>query len=365
MNRLKSILVFLIVVILFLFVANFVFYEALVLVLSLSRPSYIVMSILALGSVSFIASMLLGMRFYTVFTRIYSTLTMIYMGFFGYFFLASALYIPIFAFVGDSSRYFAILIFGAVILAGMYGIFHKRTFVVKEVAIVLKGISDSWRKRKVVFISDLHIGQINGKSFVERLVQKLKYISPDILFIGGDLFDGSAAEGILKNISPLKDLHIPQGIYFVMGNHESYGDQKLFEEAIKEAGIEVLDNQKKIIDGLQIVGVDYATTAEEKDFENVLLHLHIDKNIPSLLLKHEPSHIQIAEDAGISLQISGHTHKAQQWPFEYFARMAYGRFAYGLQRSGETQVYTSSGVGTWGPPLRVGTDSEIVVFTFK
>jgi hypothetical protein len=190
----------------------------------------------------------------------------------------------------------------------------------------------------------------------------LKQISPDILFIGGDLFDGPSSEETLDNVLLFRNLAVPIGMHFVTGNHESYGKSELFLKKISEAGIRILNNEKVIIDGLQIIGVDFASTAKKEDFKKVLADLQIDRNMPSILLKHEPRYIDIAEQAGIAFQISGHTHKGQQWPLEYFKRIIYGRFIYGLNRLRNIQVYTSSGTGTWGPPMRVGTDCEIVVF---
>lgn len=361
-NNRKVILIFISAILVFLYLANLVVYEATLIIFNLSNLSFLVMSILGVLGVSFIASIFLGMRYYNIFTRTYSTIAMSWMGFFIYFFLASVIYILEYLFIGDASRCFAFALFGLIILAGIYGVFHKRKLVVKEVKVNISNIYDIWLERKIVWISDLHIGQINGKKFVERVIEKLRKISPDILFIGGDLFDGSSAEGILKCISPFKKLPVPLGMYFVMGNHEGFGNSEIFSKTISDVGIRILNNEKIIIDGLQIVGVDYLNTSKESDYKKIIDELKINRNIPSILLKHEPRFINITESAGISLQISGHTHKAQQWPLEYLARLIYGRFTYGLNRLGNTQVYTSSGTGTWGPPIRVGTDCEIIVF---
>jgi len=364
MNRAKTIIPFLITILAFLYLANFVVYEAILLIFNINGSSFLVMGILAIFGISFIVSIFLGRSYYNIFTRVYGTLAMAWMGFFGYFFIASALYVLEFSFIGDPEKIFALILFGLASVSGVYGIFHARKIVVKEVKVMLPKLPQIWQGRKAFWISDLHVGQINGRRYVESVVEKLKDLKPDILFIGGDLFDGSSAEGILDCISAIKELKIPLGIYFVTGNHEVYGNKGRFMEKISEVGIRILNNEKIIIDNLQIVGVDYTDTAKENDFKKVLKELSIDTNIPSILLKHEPNHIDIAEEVGISLQISGHTHKAQQWPFEYFARLAYGRFTYGLNKFKNLKVYTSSGTGTWGPPMRVGTDSEIVIFTF-
>ena len=362
MNRTKTIIIFLLIILALLFLINTVVYKAILLALQISGPSFLIMSILGILGISFIASLFIGMVRYNFLTRIYYTLSMIWMGFFGYLFLASVLYVIEFMFIGDPKRIFAMALFGSIILISLYGIFHGRRLVVKEIDVGIPNIPDVWRKRKAVWISDLHIGQINGKNYVERVIEKINKLSPEIVFIGGDLFDGSAVEEILECIAPLKRLSIPLGMYFITGNHEGYGNSELFLNKISENNIQILDNKKLNIDGLQLLGVDYIKTTKADDFRKTLADLMIDKNMPSILLKHEPRHIDITKEAGVSFQISGHTHQAQQWPLKYFTYLVYGNFDYGLQRLDGTQIYTSSGTGTWGPPLRVGTDSEIVVF---
>ncbi len=351
-----------------LFVANFVIFEAVKLSMGNVLPlgtSWLLAGLLAIGALSFIGSLFLGRKYYNFFTRTYSWLSMVWIGLFGYLFFGSVLYVLEVALIGDPTRYVALTLLGISILTCIYGIIHAQNIKIKGVKVNLSNLSDVWKGRKALFISDLHVGQINGKKFVERVVREIKKIAPDIVCIGGDLFDGSSVPAILENITPFKDLTSAHGIHFIMGNHEGYGTAQAFLDKIKEVGINILNDQKVVIDGVQIVGVDYITTTGKEDFKHILETIGINRNSPSILLKHEPRHVDVAEEAGISLQISGHTHKAQQWPFEYFARMIYGQFTYGLSRSKNIQVYTSSGVGTWGPPLRVATNSEIVVFTFS
>ena len=155
------------------------------------------------------------------------------------------------------------------------------------------------------------------------------------------------------------------GIYFITGNHEEFGDNSKFISAVNSAGIKVLDNKLVSVDKMQVIGLDYNDSINRDDYEKIISGLNIDKNKPSILLKHEPSNLDIANAAGISLQISGHTHRAQMWPLEYIAKLVYKGYSYGLKNYLNMQVYISSGVGTWGPPMRVGTNSEIVFFTFS
>jgi predicted MPP superfamily phosphohydrolase len=207
----------------------------------------------------------------------------------------------------------------------------------------------------------VHIGQIHNISYLQKVISKIAEQKPDIILIGGDLFDGSIPA--IKNIVPALR-KAPLGVYYVTGNHEEFGSNEKFVAAVKDAGIQVLDDKLTEIDGLQLLGVSYSSADETEKFKKLLVAFPIDKNKPSILIKHEPRDIDIAEEAGISLQLSGHTHHAQIWPFRFLPKRIYKGFDYGLKNSGKTQVYTSSGVGTWGPPMRVGTDSEIVIISF-
>jgi predicted MPP superfamily phosphohydrolase len=190
-------------------------------------------------------------------------------------------------------------------------------------------------------------------------------LAPDIAFIGGDLFDGSSVPAILELVTPLAEIRSPLGIYFVLGNHEQFENSEPFINKLSSLGITILKNRMIEINGLQLVGIEYSRATKKEGLRTALAGMAIDKSKPSILLKHEPSDLDIAEEAGISLQISGHTHKAQQWPLNYISEWTYKGYSYGLNPHGTMQVFTSSGTGTWGPPIRVGSDCEIIEFIFK
>jgi predicted MPP superfamily phosphohydrolase len=349
----------------FIYLANLVVYEALAAMFFITSPFELVLLGSALGvlSASFVAATFLGMRYYHLFTRLYYLVSAVWIGFLVYLFFASVIYGLVVLFVGTQSVVGQILIAGAV-LVGIYGVLHARNIHIKEVTVSLPHLPSSWQGKKAIWVSDLHLGQIHGPAFARRVVSKVNTIPHDIIFIGGDLFDGTGAPDIRELAAPLKNFAAPLGTYFITGNHEEYGDRNRFVEVIKSMGIRVLLDEMVEIDGLQLVGVDYHNASDAEQFKNILSKISPDKTKPSILLKHEPKDLDVASAAGISLQISGHTHRAQLWPLEYVAQLTYKGYAYGLRTFKDMQVFTSSGTGTWGPPLRVGTNCEIVVFTF-
>jgi predicted MPP superfamily phosphohydrolase len=209
-------------------------------------------------------------------------------------------------------------------------------------------------------VTDLHLGNVRGAGFARRVVAKLQHLQPDAVFISGDLFDGTEANADAL-IAPWKKLSAPAGIYYVTGNHEEFTDRAKFIGAVQRTGIRVLNNEKVDVHGLQIVGVHDGETGDPQQFRALLQQAELDGNRASILLAHQPSSRVIAEEEGISLQLSGHTHGGQVWPWTRVAARVHGRFNYGLNRFDELLVYTSSGAGTWGVPMRVGTKSEIVL----
>jgi predicted MPP superfamily phosphohydrolase len=196
------------------------------------------------------------------------------------------------------------------------------------------------------------------------MVAKILREEPDAIFIAGDLYDGTAIDAA-RAAEPLNKLTAPHGVYFVAGNHEQFGDDSKYLHAIAAAGVRVLSNEKVDVDGLQIIGVPYRNAKQDEHFASVLHNIRLDRDRASILLTHAPDHPEIAETAGISLQLSGHTHLGQFIPWSWMARRIYRQFVYGLSRIGKMQVFTSSGAGTWGPPLRLGSNPEIVMLEFE
>jgi predicted MPP superfamily phosphohydrolase len=256
------------------------------------------------------------------------------------------------------------LMFGAAVVTGLYGVFNASWTRITRTTVRLANLPAAWRGRRAALISDLHLGHVRNGSFLRRMVAKILKEEPDAIFIAGDLYDGTAIDA-RRAAEPLSKLIAPHGVYFAAGNHEQFGDDSKYLHAVAAAGVRVLSNEKVEVDGLQIVGVPYRNAAREGQFASALRGLRLDHDRASILLTHAPDHPEIAEAAGVSLQLSGHTHLGQFIPWSWLARRIYGRFVYGLSRIGKMQVFTSSGAGTWGPPLRLGSNPEIVLLEFQ
>lgn len=325
----------------------------------------IVLIVLAL---SFIGAQITTFAIDNYFSRIFYTISASWLGIATYLFLASIIYAIVFVSIrilgiesGNFLHIFGIVCISIALAVSIYGLINARNIVVKSQDIKLKNIPEVWKGKKIVWISDIHLGAVYGRSYAEKLVSKINEIKVDIVFIGGDLYDGSKVYDVVDIIKPFADLQSSLGTYFITGNHEEFRDKNFYLDAIKSIGIKVLNNEMANVLGLQIIGVDDRDSKNAVRFTEILNGLRIDKSKPVILLKHQPSELDIAEKAGVNLQISGHTHKAQMFPFNIFSYFLYKGYDYGYKDYGQMAVYTSSGVGTWGPPMRVGSNSEIVV----
>lgn len=253
---------------------------------------------------------------------------------------------------------------GIAALMGLYAVLNASWTRIMRVRVQLANLPGSWRGCKIALISDLHLGPVRNGGFLRRMVAMIMKHSPDAIFIAGDLYDGTAIDAA-KAAKPLGALSAPRGVYFAAGNHEQFRDDTKYLNAIAAAGVRVLNDEKLEVGGLQIAGISYRTSTQSGNLASALSKLRLDRNRPSILLTHAPDHPAVAEAAGISLQLSGHTHLGQFIPWTWIARRIYGKFVYGLSQIGGLQVYTSSGAGTWGPPLRLGSNPEIVILQLE
>jgi uncharacterized protein len=249
------------------------------------------------------------------------------------------------------------------IATAIYGLVNARMIRVRRVTVELPNLPQSWRGRQALLVSDVHLGHVNQIGFARRITAMARELNPATIFLAGDLFDGSKVDAH-RWVAPLLELKPPLGVFFAGGNHEEFGGAANFEDALRAGGIRVLHHECADVDGLRVAGVPYRQAIPQQTHA-FLEGLKLKDGPASILLNHVPNRLPLAEHAGISLQLSGHTHGGgQMFPFNFIARRAFGKFTYGLQRFGKMQVYTSSGAGTWGPPMRVGTNPEIVLLTF-
>ena len=325
--------------------------------------------VLGFLSVSFVAASLLAFRYTNAALRAFYRVAAVWLGLLTFLFAGAVSSWIIFgvarlAGVDVNFHRTVELLFGAAALTGLYGVFNASWTRITRTTVRLANLPAAWRGRRAALISDVHLGHVRNGSFLRRVVAKILKEEPDAIFIAGDLYDGTAIDA-RRAAEPLSDLVAPHGVYFVAGNHEQFGDDSKYLRAIAAAGVRVLSNEKVEVDGLQIVGVPYRNAAHDGPFTSVLRGLRLDHNRASILLTHAPDHPEIAEAAGVSLQLSGHTHLGQFIPWSWLARRVYRQFVYGLSRIGKMQVFTSSGAGTWGPPLRLGSNPEIVMLEFQ
>jgi uncharacterized protein len=249
---------------------------------------------------------------------------------------------------------------GATLIIVVVSLVNASSFGVREINLK----ADVSENLKIVQISDVHLGPVHSKDYLQKIVDKTNSLEPDFVFITGDLFDGSTAVS-KDTISPLEKLKVKRGVYFVTGNHETYIDESKALNLISADKVKILRNQVEEVDGVQIIGANYPSNGSEKtnSFLEGLSSL-IDKDKFSILLYHPPVGFDKAADAGVDLQLSGHTHNGQIFPFNLLSKIFYNRQT-GLYSIGNSHLYVSQGAGTWGPPMRFLSKSEIVLINVK
>jgi hypothetical protein len=219
---------------------------------------------------------------------------------------------------------------------------------------------------RVVQLSDIHIGPTLDGAWLERIIERVNACDPDLVAITGDLVDGKVAD-LREHVAPLAKLRSRHGVYFVTGNHEYYSGADAWIAEVERLGIRVLRNERVAIgqgaDGFDLAGVDDFKAHQFGGGHGADLARALEGRDPSrevVLLAHQPKQAIEAARMGVGLQLSGHTHGGQLWPFGYLVRLDQP-FVQGLDRLGELLVYTSRGTGYWGPPMRVGAPAEITV----
>lgn len=252
----------------------------------------------------------------------------------------------------------------AIVLATLYTVWGVRNAFnphVKQIEVKIKNLPSIWNNKKVVHISDIHLGHIFDHKTLKKVVDKINVENPSAVFITGDLFDGMSGE-LNDHVAPLDDIKTKYGTFFVTGNHEVYFGVKEVRKILDKTKLRVMSDEIINLDGLKILGLEYSDHWESNDLANFIIEkFAINHNEPSVLLYHSPVQVEQIKKTGISLQLSGHTHRGQMLPFTFLTKIIFKGFDYGLHQDDNFSLYTTSGIGTWGPAVRTGSRSEIVV----
>jgi len=362
---------FIVVIQLVLWLTHYFIYESFVYRLPATGASDKIWLQVILGvlSVSFVAASTLAFSYTSAPVRVFYKASAVWMGLLSFLFMAAllawaTLAVATVAHVALNFHLMVEVLFAVAMAVGLYGVFNASWTRITRARVRLANLPEAWRGRKAALVSDVHLGHVRNGSFLRRLIRLILSEEPDAIFIAGDLYDGTAIDAA-KAAEPLSQLTAPHGVFFVAGNHEQFGDDSKYLDAVEAAGVRVLRNEKVNVNGLQVVGVPYRDAATNGGLASALRRVSIDRDRASILLTHAPDDPHAAESLGFSLQLSGHTHLGQFIPWSWMARRIYRQFVYGLSRIGKMQVFTSSGAGTWGPPLRLGSNPEIVLLEFE
>ncbi len=215
---------------------------------------------------------------------------------------------------------------------------------------------------KIVAVSDLHLGYTIGKKELDKWIGLINAEAPDIVLIAGDVTDKRARQLTEDGIAPeFHKIRSKYGVYAVLGNHEYINNVNESVAFLREAGMTVLRDSTALADSLfYVVGRDDRQNRRRQPLDSLIADL--DRRLPVILLDHQPYNLEQAEQNGVDLQISGHTHRGQVWPVSWITDAMYER-SHGYLRKGTTHIYVSSGIGIWGGKYRIGTRSEYIVIT--
>jgi predicted MPP superfamily phosphohydrolase len=271
----------------------------------------------------------------------------------------------------------ALVVGGGVLAAGAVGLRNAlRKPELRRIELRLKRWPRVLDRYRIVQISDIHIGPILGRDYARWLTARVNALEPDLVAITGDIVDGSVAM-LADEVAPFGELRARDGVYFVTGNHDHYSGARSWTDFLRGIGIGVLRNEGLGIEAKRgrgapdarysLAGVDdhrgdLSMDGGGEDLGRALDGLDTER--PVLLLAHDPSTFKRASKLGVDLQLSGHTHGGQIWPFVYLVRLAIP-FVAGRYRVGDSELYVSRGTAFWGPPMRLFAPAEITEITLR
>ena len=267
-----------------------------------------------------------------------------------------------------TNRYRKIQVLSGYILVSclaIYGYYQFRHPQVVEQKISIAKNAGEYKRLRVVGISDVHLGVAINKKRLEQYIRLINDQHPDLVIIAGDLIDNNVLPLEKEQMwEPFKNLQAPLGAYYCLGNHEYMIGIEACMNFLRKTNLHLLIDDSVVIDeSIQIIGRD---DMQRNLYRKPLKELvkDIDPALPLFLLDHIPLHLEEAEENGIDFQFSGHTHQGQLFPGNLLIKRMYD-LSYGYLQKGNTQYYVTSGLGLWGPPFRIGTQSEIVIFDIE
>jgi predicted MPP superfamily phosphohydrolase len=243
--------------------------------------------------------------------------------------------------------------------------------VVKKYDITINKPASEIKNLRIAAVSDIHLGSIIRKRSIRKLSTMIRELKPDVVFLLGDIVDGEIGPVLRGDL--LSYFTWPacrEGLYAITGNHEYIGGAAVTIPYIESKGIRILKDEIVTLQGgIQVIGrLDRDglrfNKRERMPLDSLISKVDLSK--PVILLDHQPLHLDETEKAGVDLQLSGHTHNGQMWPLNYITSMIY-EVSYGYKRKGNSQIIVSSGFGLWGPRIRSGSHSEVLLIniTFK
>ncbi len=262
-----------------------------------------------------------------------------------------------------SARFTGVAVLGLtlfIVIAGHINALHPRLRTLK---ISLAKPAGNLTKLNIVMVSDIHLGTIIRNSRLMKIIDAINRLQPDVVLLPGDVMDEDVAPVAEQNMAEsFRRIKSGYGVYAVTGNHEYFGGVRQAISYMKEGNITVLqDSAVKVANAFYLIGrkdrMALRMGEGRKSLKDLLVE--VDQQLPLILMDHQPFHLEEAQAAGIDLQLSGHTHHGQLFPFNLITKKVY-ELSWGYLQKAGTHYYVSCGVGTWGPPLRIGNRPEIV-----
>lgn len=258
----------------------------------------------------------------------------------------------------------AYIVFGSAFALIGIGVANANIPQVVEQPLYSKELSQNWHGKRIVLVSDIHLGMVRGGNFMRRVVDQINRTQPDLVLIAGDIIDGPVFP-YARDLAPLAEIRARYGVFGVDGNHEKYNRQYADYEKTVNGFIPILNDKRAIVNDTQIIGIDYRVKETHEETRARLKETGFDPTTPSIVLLHDPKNVPALPSAGVSFSVSGHTHCGQFWPISIIVKKIYGKYTHGITTTDGMPSFTTCGVGTALSPIRIGNRPEIVVFTVQ